>query len=499
MTTWNLCRIATLLSVLVFLALSLLLAARLTIWIDEAWSLESSSYGIHEAFRRAGDIEEQPPFYFVLLALWRSINESLFFARVLSIIFVGGAGWFLVRTLSDHRASGSTPLLVLALALNPFVLYAATEVRVYGLAMLLSAAMLWAFSRIHLLADRRHIVRGVYVLAAICAVYTQYFMWALVGSFWLYTIIFSKRNRRVHASIDFAFVVIAFVPQALVLLQQLTVQSVGGVERSVGIFESATEVIRFFVDFALPSVTGAPTWPKWVAAVPLAAALLVGIVRIWRSRSVTVELSRATVFVIALGAIGLTGAFWYLGHEDFFRLRYALFLFVPTVTTVIATLSNALFRRAVIAYLVVLLLLGAFGSYHRYADFQKAGSWDQIGEFLEETDTTGGALYTFPPDTLLPLKHYLDRTEDVYGIPVSLRDDHFDYADFVFSSPEQLEARFRETRSGDTVRLLTYYPYDYRGINYKQEILEEFVSERYDVVEKREFPGVVIRVLRRKK
>jgi len=315
----------------------------------------------------------------------------------------------------------------------------------------------------------------------------------------MYTIIFGKRDRRVHASVDLAFVVVAFVPQALVLFQQLTVQSVGGVERSIGILETANKVARFFIDFALPSVTEAPSWPKWVVAVPLAAALLVGIVRIWRSPSISVEPFRATAFVVFLGAIGLTCAYWYLGHEHFFRLRHALFLFAPTVILVVATLSHGLSPHAAITYLTVLLFLGAFGSYHRYADFQKTGSWDQIGAYLEETDDTGGMLYAFPPETLLPLKHYLNRTEDVYGIPVSLRDDRFDYADFVFSSPEQLEARFRETGAGDTVRVLTYHPYTYRGIDYNTEILEEFVSERYDVLEKREFPGVVIRVLKRKK
>jgi len=406
MTTWDLCRVATLLSVLFFLALSLFLAARLTISIDESHSIESSSYGIREASRRAANVEEQPPLYFLLLAAWRSINASLFFARVLSVIFVGSAGWFLVLTLSDHRANVSTPLLVMALSLNPFVLYAATEVRVYGLAMLLSAAMIWAFSRMHLLADRRLLFRGVYVLAAICAVYTQYFTWALVGSLWMYTMIFGKRDRRVHASIDLSLVVISFVPQALVLFHQLTVQSVGGVDRSVGILETATKVTRLIADFALPSVTGTPSWPKWVAAVPLTAALVIGIVRIWRSRSISVEPSRATAFIVAVGAIGLTGAFWYLGHEDFVRLRYALFLLAPAVIVVVATLSHGLSHRAAIAYFSIFLLLGAFGSYHRYAYLQKVGSWDQIGAYLEETDVIGGTLYAFPPDTLLPMKHY---------------------------------------------------------------------------------------------
>ena len=497
-TTWDSRTVATLLSALFFVALSLFLAARLAIYVDESFSMESSSYGMAEAFRRAADVEEQPPLYFVLLAAWRSINESLFFARVLSVVFVAGAGCFLVLTLSEHQASASTPLLVLALALNPFVLYAATEVRAYALAMLLSAAMVWAFSRLSLMDDRRSIVRATYVLAAICAVYTQYFMWALVGSLWLYTMIFGKRDHRSHASIDLALVGMAFVPQTLVLLQQLRVPSVAGVERSMGILETATAVARFFVDFALPSVSAAPSWPKWVAAVPLGTGLVVGVVRIWQLRKLPVEPSRATAFVVALGAIGLSGAYWYLGHEHFFRLRHALFLFGPAVILVVATLSHGVSRRVAIAYLTVLLFLGAFGSYHRYADFQKTGSWDRLGAYLEETDATGGTLYAFPPETVLPLKHYLNRTEDVYGIPVPLRDDRFDYADFVFSSPEQLEARFSETGAGDTVRVLSYVGYDFRGIDYNTEILEEFISERYDVLERREFPGVVIRVLRRR-
>ena len=74
--------------ILLHLALTLFLAYRLNIWVDEAFSLHTSGRGVGYALHQALHFELQAPLYFVLLSAWRKIDSSIFFARLLSVASV---------------------------------------------------------------------------------------------------------------------------------------------------------------------------------------------------------------------------------------------------------------------------------------------------------------------------------------------------------------------------------------------------------------------------
>src|SRR5665647_3232622 len=73
------------------------LSYKLNIWEDEAYSLHTTSKNLATVIRESYDFEGQPPFYFLLLAIWRHINSGIFFARLLSLIFIGFGGYFFLR------------------------------------------------------------------------------------------------------------------------------------------------------------------------------------------------------------------------------------------------------------------------------------------------------------------------------------------------------------------------------------------------------------------
>src|SRR6476620_6828221 len=84
------------------------LAWHLNIWSDEASSLYSTEH-ISFAFQNAASIERQAPLYFWILSLWRTVNGSIFFARLLSALFSVAAIWLFAgltqRVLKSRRAS----------------------------------------------------------------------------------------------------------------------------------------------------------------------------------------------------------------------------------------------------------------------------------------------------------------------------------------------------------------------------------------------------------
>jgi hypothetical protein len=74
--------------IVVYFITLLYLCNRQYIWEDEAYSLNTTSHNLFEVVKFSYNFEGQPPFYFLLLAVWRKINSSIFFARLLSVILI---------------------------------------------------------------------------------------------------------------------------------------------------------------------------------------------------------------------------------------------------------------------------------------------------------------------------------------------------------------------------------------------------------------------------
>jgi hypothetical protein len=162
-------------------AVAVAIAAQLGTWTDEEYTLSTTGRGVSYAFGRALGYELQAPLYFVLEALWRELNASLLWARLPSLAC--GFGLFFVFLRAGRRVAPSVnPVPFAALAsLNPFVVFAAFEIRLYALALVLAGVMWLAFDAGFVDGSSRR-ARVAFVCASIAAVYVQYFLgFALAG------------------------------------------------------------------------------------------------------------------------------------------------------------------------------------------------------------------------------------------------------------------------------------------------------------------------------
>lgn len=74
--------------ILLNLGITLTLAYKLNVWLDEAYTLHTISQNAQFAFNKALRFEGQSPLYFVLLNLWRNLDSTFFFARLFSVICI---------------------------------------------------------------------------------------------------------------------------------------------------------------------------------------------------------------------------------------------------------------------------------------------------------------------------------------------------------------------------------------------------------------------------
>ncbi len=156
-------------------------ASLLGTWTDEEYTLATTAHGFIFAWHRAIDFELQAPLYFTLLALWRALDPSLWFARLFSILCATGFFFAVLRLLSRIVPEREPLVPALAIVCNPFVIYCAFDIRLYAMALLL-AALGWLAFDVGFVSARSVPARCAFGLLAVVALYTQYFLgFAFVG------------------------------------------------------------------------------------------------------------------------------------------------------------------------------------------------------------------------------------------------------------------------------------------------------------------------------
>ncbi|MBI4050017.1 MAG: glycosyltransferase family 39 protein [Candidatus Doudnabacteria bacterium] len=223
----------------IFLILALLSGAALrfyhatgvALWYDEAFSALFLRYPWREMLYQIS-LDVHPPLYYIVLRLWAYVaGQSLFGLRLLSIIFGILTVWAGYRfALAAFKNKKIASLAAILLAVNPFQVQYALEMRMYALGMFL--IMLSSFFLVRALETeaRRKKLRfwAGFVLASTAALYTHYYLLFSVGAQALYLLCYFLKKRRLKILFEGAlaycsifFLYLAWVPVFLVHLQNV--------------------------------------------------------------------------------------------------------------------------------------------------------------------------------------------------------------------------------------------------------------------------------------
>lgn len=167
-------------------AVALFVGARLwhltatCLWFDEVFSVHAARHSWLELFRFAAADIIHPPLFYAILKLWIGAGgESLWWLRLLPLIFAVATivpFYLLARELKLNAAATNYSLLLMAV--SGFLIKYAQEVRMYSLLLFLSVTSIWLFVRF-----AKSNGSPITVPLAICnflLVYTHYFGWLLI-------------------------------------------------------------------------------------------------------------------------------------------------------------------------------------------------------------------------------------------------------------------------------------------------------------------------------
>ncbi len=486
--------------VILHVAISLPLAFHLNIWADEGSTLYTTENGFVRTFQNVFADEKQAPLYFLLMSLWRKINDSIFFARLFSVVCSALAIFafsHLARKIWEEKAA----IFITAIfALHPYLFWASLEIRLYSLIILISCLLFEFFYDGYLREDAPDKKsQFFYVLTSIAALYTNYYLgFVLVGGFAALLILRRWKNARTYF-LQMLIVGAAVLPLFYVISLQFSDRIVTFQSEKSPV-EGVKILWNHFLSFVLPTEiftveesSALSLFRLWLVRFSLVAVIIVLLKN---------KLRDLDKNVLTFGTISaVCGAFFLLVYfklgSGYAEIRHAAVYFTAIFIFVSAVLVKILPRKSWVLFAVLYAVFFSYALFSLYPNLTKRGDWKRVGEFLEQNEKQNQPIVIFSAFEAICLPYYYRGANKI------LPDKKFFsfFAEAEAGSPDvykkQIEFVTSEIPSeSEEIWLLTSEKCD---IKQACEPLEKFVEANYTIIEEKDFYKEKVRLLRKKK
>ncbi len=472
--------------VAVFLCITLPLSAALNIWIDESYSLLTTSRDLAFVFQHSRDFETQPPMYYVLLWIWRHFGDSIFFARMSSVTIGVAAVWF-IGLAAKRWIPGAAPGWVSAtLAINTYFIWATTEIRTYALVILLTAVLSVLFHDGFYQEQPRRLLQAIYAIVALIAISAYYYL-----GFFLVApaaVLLVERRWRVLAQYVgwMALVGLVFLPGFI-----LGGEHMGIVSHALKDPPTPLRALQMVLGrlFSMPfAFTYLPIPVKWIA---MGVSLCVAVASLWVFRA------NITPRVRALWIIAGTVAFCYLGVVQFVfgehvLNRHFLVLLVPSTLALysITSIYGRHAKTARVVWLTIALAFNAFEAFNQFKPLAKVGDYRRVAQYIEAHEQAGQSIVIVANHAELPFSYYYRGTSRI--VPLPEKDDYLNYVfeEWQLESVEQVREQLAGAVSTDGLLwVFMDRPPDsvFFGVDLHFEYLESAIAADFTVLDEQEF------------
>ncbi|HEV2908322.1 MAG TPA: glycosyltransferase 87 family protein, partial [Candidatus Eremiobacteraceae bacterium] len=470
--------------VAVNVCIALTLSALLNMDTDESYTMHTTSGSAHYALTESLRFEFQPPLYFVGMWAWRQLNDSVFFGRLFSVLCIA-VTIVLVWALSKRIAPATNPAwLTSAVALNPFVIWCAVEMRVYALVMLLSTLLLLTFFDGFVAPVRSRGAQVGFALTAIVGLYSFYFIGFLLVGFGA-ALLALRRWRALGAfAVVGAAIALAFAPLAAAVGRQASASVSDFGERFS--FVDALAILAKVLALAAMPIRWAQWHGLWLIFLVALAIFAVHVIRsmaaAWPPRA-TPQLA-ATACAVAVASIAFAAALTYTQQP--LANRYVAFLFVPLMAAGYAAFSafDNYVRRALAAVaLGVALLAGGVSLLYEYGPIAKTGDWSRVASYLMHQEQPDQPILVFEAEAAVPLTYYYRGTNQLVPVPRALDMQTYDLHALALTSERDVAAAL--ARVPGPHRFIWVVTTDYcstGALDFHCPVFESYLAKHYAVV-----------------
>jgi hypothetical protein len=492
--------------------IALYLICTLNIWTDEAYSLTTTGQGLGHAWHQAIHFENQPPLYFILLTLWRQLNSSIIWARIFSLICTSST-LAIAPALCKRYAPTVNPLIVtLLLALNPFVLWCATDIRAYGWMILLSTLSHLFFYDAFLSKKSNQKSFALYVLTAILALYSHYFIACLlIAHAILIGLTFQFKVIRRYA-IAGIFYSLGFIPALSFFFIHLQDQGTGLTSGSIPVLEALRAGVGLLMYHLVPLYG---EWDKGsvlkYAQYGFVAVLVAGyILSKYHNRDRKNLLAFKVGFIIFLVFLFLvykTGT-TPLSH----RYVYPLVAITQICMTLLIT-EIARYLRLKNIFIVVcvgiILFFTVYSNFSMNRTLAREGDWIRVAQYIQKNEQKNQPIILYSGSQIHSFLTYYKGENSVFPMPPNSAElDRFDMAMVTIPNITELKKLMaKPTQNSNQAWLIKAPGYIlnrnsqgqcvFGAININCEIVDQFINQNFRVERQVDFYQAQILLLKK--
>ncbi len=488
------------------LCITIPLATTLNIWFDEAYTLNTTGRDLGYAIHQAIHFEEQAPLYFVILTLWRHLSSSIFFARLFSILCISLTIY--ISTLISKRlfAEIHPGWVAIALSINPFMIWAAVEIRLFAFSILFSALALLFFLDGYWHESRRLTARWLHGLVAVIALYTHYFLLFSIMAYGIALLCF-KRQVFLSYCRNMLLVGASLIPVFLYVIgsQQFSSWLDNPITTSSHIFSIADSLRTSFAAallYLMPAKIGDFSPASWRLLRFLFLGLMLLLVFVYR-RSInsnalmiwTIALAICTMFLV------LFNAFEFLGLNNAVQhFRHTISLLVPALFSVIAVFSLIQEERkrriALGIWLGFTLAVNFTSIYLNFSPLAKNGDYIRVASYLQTNESYNQPILVFNPEVEMSLSHYYKGMNQLIALPRAEKFQTYDLSALILKDEQEVLQAIPEGNHS-MLWLVTDTGSIKDNPDYSQsyQILEHFIDENYSIKVDRNFYGSNVKLL----
>jgi hypothetical protein len=470
------------------------LSAHLNMWIDEGYTLHTTSSGLAYALHQSLFWELQPPVYFLALTLARSISMSIFLARFFSIICCA-AMLCVAAGISRRLFPEQHPAwLVVALAINPFVVDVAIEIRVYALVMLLSALLFYLFLTGYVDGGSRW-QRVAFVAVAVIALYTQYYLGFLLPAFAVALMALRRWSALRAYGLGMLVVAACAAPILFIIKYQIAMTSANFSVKSTAL--AGIVQLSKILGAGLLSVDTFPSAFRWsIALVCLLATVVIIAAR--RTR----EEQRPDALIVPFIVVAVAGTLLAVAVtlvEQPLTLRYSAGLLLPALLCVYAAFAFTRPQLRLVllsAWTALLVATSGLTLAMEYQHMAKIGDWMHVAAYVQAHERPGQPIVIFEPQAALTLGAYYRGPNRIVPLPRPMNFERYDLRLAALQSTADVAHVFEGIASANGYVWLVTTDFCRRDpINFKCELLDAYVTRHYDVRSEQAFYWSHVRLL----
>jgi hypothetical protein len=482
--------------IIVHLSIAVPLAAALSIWVDEAHTMNTINGSLAYTLSRAINFEMQPPLYFLLLNVWAKLGSSAFLLRLFSILctalMIGVISKISKRVFPEIHPGW----LTMAVAVNPYSIWAATEIRLYALLLLLTSVLFLTFYEGFLSEDataRRK--RKWFFIFCVLSLYTQYYIVFMLAAMFFGLIILKKWEPLKRLSGYYILTIACSLPLLVTAMRQ-TAQHTKFILIDNNLLNYLSVGTRF-LRYPLRLDWMSATLYMLVYSIYLAAmlALMAKYREKLGDRHTMILIMTLVITLFFLISINIV-------NNELVSITHTTVLFIPSLLmffSVMSILPDEKRNKVLIPAFLVIFLVNSLYMVREYQPMAKLGDFRRVAEYIKKKERPGQVILIFVADMALPFSYYYSGMNLIIPLPNKMSLTQYDLNDFVLKGEQDIaKAIEREGLEPRDVWMVNGTVCKYLGVNLHCEILEEYIKNNYTIEDDKSFYRSRVRLLRRK-